>query len=154
MPDRITRDGRPFHIETPELAVAVLELESGTIARLTATWYVMQSSKQGGIELHGDEGSLFLSSWLAGDAGVEYAPVGQQYEAVDLTRTAGRGIVWSRGVPEMARALMEGRRPRADGEHAAHLVEVISAIGESARVGQAIEVQSSFSPPAPMEWAI
>ena len=60
---------------------------------------VMQTSKQGGIELHGDRGSLFLSSWLAGDASVEFAPVGGQYEPVELARPAERGIVWSRGVP-------------------------------------------------------
>lgn len=154
MPDRLAKDGHRFRITTPEFVVAVLEMESGTLARLTANWYVMQTSKQEGMEFHGDAGSLFLSSWLSGDARVECAPVGEDYSEVALVRPAEEGVVWSRGVPELARARVEGRRPRSGGEQAAHLVEVMGAIGESVHTGAPVAVTSRFTAPAPMDWAV
>jgi predicted dehydrogenase len=154
MPDRATKEGRRFTITTPEFVAATLEMESGTLVRLTANWYVMQTSKQQGIEFHGDDGSLFLSSWLSGDAKVEVAPLSKEYAEVELVRPAERGIVWSRGVAELAAARREERLPRLDGEHGAHIVEVIGAFGESMATGTPVAVASSFTPPAPMEWAI
>jgi len=61
--------------------------------------------------------------------------------------------VWSRAVPELARAIAEGRPHRASGEHVAHLVEIMDAVGTSISRGRPVDVASSFVPPAPMEWA-
>ena len=40
MPDRTTLDGTPFQIGSPDLIIAAVELESGAVLRLTAsfTW--------------------------------------------------------------------------------------------------------------------
>ena len=53
---------------------------SANPVRLTTSFYVMQHSKQRGIEFHGDDGSLFLSSWQEFDAAVELARNGSGYE--------------------------------------------------------------------------
>ena len=63
LPDRTSASGEAFHVETPDFGVAVIELESGPVVRLTTSFYVGQHSKQSGIEFHGDGGSLFLESW-------------------------------------------------------------------------------------------
>jgi len=74
--------------------------------------------------------------------------------AAGTPRAAGAArVVWSRAVPELARAIAEGRPHRASGEHAAHLVEIMDAVGLSISSGRPVEVTSSFVPPAPMEWA-
>ena len=38
-------------------------------------------------------------------------------------------------------------------EHAAHVVEVLNAADRSRTEGGAVEVRSSFEPPAPLDWA-
>ena len=61
MPDRVTVDGRPFRIGSPDLIVAAVELEGGAVLRLTASFYVGRPAKhRGGLEFHGDAGSLAL----------------------------------------------------------------------------------------------
>ena len=145
--DRVTTSGEPFAPGAPDFGVAVVELESGTVVRLTANFYVGRHSKQSGIELHGDTGSLFLSSWQEFDATVEHAPFGGSYETVPVENPFP-GTDWGRALGELAEAIVTGRPHRATGAHAAHIVEVLDAIATSATEGRAVDVTSSFSPPA------
>ena len=93
--DRVTTSGEPFSPGAPDFGVAVVELESGTVVRLTANFYVGRHSKQSGIELHGDTGSIFLSSWQEFDAAVELAPFGGAYEAIPVANPFP-GTDWAR----------------------------------------------------------
>jgi predicted dehydrogenase len=146
LPDRVTVDGDQFVVGAPDFGVAVVELADGPVVRLTTSFYVMQHSKQRGIEFHGDEGSLFLSSWQEFDAAVELARNGSGYEPVPL-RGAFRGTDWGRAVAELERAIAEERPHRATGAHAAHVVEIIDAIETSATEGRPVEVHSQFLRP-------
>ena len=146
-PDRTTTAGQPFSPEAPDFGVAVVELESGTVVRLTANFYVGRHSKQSGIELHGDTGSIFLSSWQEFDAEVELARFGEAYEAVPVAN-AFPGTDWGRALGELSEAIASGRPHRATGAHGAHIVEILDAIGRSAAEGRAVEITSSFSPPS------
>ena len=152
-PDRVTKRGEPFHIDTPDFVTAVVELASGPVVRLTTNFYVGHHTKQKGIELHGDRGSLYLSSWQNFDAPVEHAEFGKQYEPVPPIKEPFAGTEWGRAVSEMAEAIAAGRPHRATGEHAAHIVEILCAVDESIRTGAPVAVTSTFAPPAPMEWA-
>lgn len=153
-PDRVDRGGRPFTIETPDLVVALLELESGVLVRLTASFYV-GPGKQRGIELHGDGGMLHLAAWSEFDSRLQLTTTGDgdDYEDVQLVRPGFRGTDWARPLADLAEAVRDGRPPRASGEHAAHLVEVLDAIEASRRGGGAVAVRSSFTPPPPLPWA-
>ncbi|HEU5491014.1 MAG TPA: Gfo/Idh/MocA family oxidoreductase [Gaiellaceae bacterium] len=146
-PDRTTTSGEPFSPGAPDFGVAVIELESGTVVRLTANFYVGHHSKQSGIELHGDTGSLFLSSWQEFDATVELAPFGGSYEPVPVENPF-RGTDWGRALGELSDAIVTGRPHRATGAHAAHIVEILDATTTSATEGRAVEVTSSFPRPA------
>jgi predicted dehydrogenase len=145
-PDRVTTSGEPFTVRAPDFGVAVMELENGTIVRLTTSFYVGQHSKQRGIELHGDTGSLFLSSWQDFDAAVELAPFGGSYEAVPVAN-AFRGTDWGRALGELSDAIRRGRPHRATGDHAAHIVEILDATVVSASEGRPVDITSSFPPP-------
>ena len=95
-PERVTLAGAPFRPGAADFVVAVLELSEGVVVRVTASFYV-PPSKQGGLELHGDAGSLFLASWSEFDSRVELAP-----PAVASTRPCRRcgpfpGTDWGRG---------------------------------------------------------
>jgi len=151
-PSRRMKDGVPFGFTMPDWITATLELASGPLVRLTASFYVPSRGKQAGIEFHGDEGSLHLSSWQRFDAAVELAEFGRDYAPVPLLREPYPGTEWGRGVLDMAQALTEERSHRATGEQAAHVVEVLCATMESIRLDEPVEVHSDFSPPAPMEW--
>jgi predicted dehydrogenase len=151
-PDRTHSDGWTFAMEGPDFVVAVLELADGVVARVTASFYVAES-KQGGVELHGDDGSLHLSSWQEFDARLQHQERGGEYETVALLREPYRGIDWSRALVDLAEAIDDDRPHRTTGEHAAHIVEVLDAAQASAEGGAAVDVRSDFRRPEPLDWA-
>jgi predicted dehydrogenase len=156
-PDRVTQAGTPFHIDTPDFVVALLELENGPLVRLTSDFYVSRhSSKQDGIEFHGDIGSLYLKSWHDFNVPVEWAEFGQPFQLVPLLRPGydgSRKVEWGRVVRDMAQAIAAGRPHRATGQQAAHVVEILEAITQSIQSQQPVAIHSNFTPPTPMEWA-
>jgi predicted dehydrogenase len=153
-PDRVTKEGVPFRVTTPDFMVAVLEFRTGPVVRLTSDFYVAQTStRQTGIEFHGDLGSLHLESWLGFDSPVWFAPFGQPFAPVPLVRDPSPGIPWGRGVWDTATALRAGRPHRLTGEQAAHITEILGAVAESARAGAPVALTSDFPPPTPLEWA-
>jgi predicted dehydrogenase len=153
-PDRVTKEGQPFHLTTPDFVTAVYEMESGAIVRLTCDFYVSNSTtRQTGIEFHGDLGTIALESWANFDSTVLHADFGQPLAPVDLVQAGEAGIPWGRGVHELASAIQEDRPHRFTGEQAAHVVEILGATAEAARSGQPQTMTSGFAPPAPADWA-
>jgi predicted dehydrogenase len=152
-PDRVTKEGTPFHITTPDFVTAAVELANGTVVRLTTDFYVNFFSKQRGLEFHGDLGSVYLNSFQDFHASVEFAEFGKEYAPVPYVKEPFQGTEWGRAVVEMAEAIAEGRPQRATGAQAAHVVEICCAISESLQSGRPVEITSSFTQPAPMEWA-
>ena len=155
MPERTTLDGAPFHIGSPDLIVAAIELDGGAVMRLTSSFYVGLPGKHAeGIEFHGDDASLALGSFEKADATVELGSYGEPYELVDPVRPPFRGTAWARGVADMADAIAEGRPHRASAEQAAHVVDILEAAATSiADGGRRVDVTTSFSPPPLMPWA-
>ena len=150
-PGRALLDGTPFEPAAPDFVVAVLEHEQGVVTRLTASFYV-GPCRQRGLELHGDTGSLWMPTWAEADSRVELQERGGDYRPVPLVREPFDGIDWGRALVDLAEAVETGRPHRSSGEHAAHLVEVLNAV-ETAAAGAAVDVDSTFPRPEPMEWA-
>ncbi len=155
-PDRVTREGIPFHIETPDFAVAAIEFANGTVVRLTTNFYVGHHSKQRGLEFHGDLGSLYLSDWQSFDGSVEFAEFGRdhEYKAIPYVKEPYKGTEWSRGVLDIADAINENHPQRITGMQAAHVVDILCAIQNSFEQGRPIEISSAFIQPRPMDWAV
>lgn len=155
MPNRITSGGERYQIGSPDLIIAAVELAGGAVMRLTGSFYVGRPIRQPGrMEFHGDLASVALSSFQDFDAIVERGPVGGAFEPAPLVREPYHGIAWGRGVADLARAIAEGRRQRVTGEHAAHVVDILSAARRSMREGRRIEIDSTFEPPPLMAWAL
>ena len=152
-PDRITKEGVPFHIETPDFVTAAIEFANNSVARLTTDFYVGHHSKQQGIEFHGDLGSLYIDSWQNFDAAVEFAPFGKIYAPIPYVKEPYQGTEWGRGVVDMAAAMLEQRPQRITGAQAAHVVDILAAIQTSYKEGHPVEITSEFVPPAPTGWA-
>ena len=151
-PDRVTKEGVNFHINTPDWVVAAVELANGTVVRLTTNFYVGHHGKQKGLEFHGDVGSLWIGSFQDFHAPVEFALFGKPYEPLPYVREPFQGIEWARSVVEIHDAIQEGRPQRSTGAQAAHVVETCCAIVESYQTGKPVEVTSTFPSPWPMDW--
>jgi predicted dehydrogenase len=153
--ERVTKDGTPFRIGSPDFVIAGIELANGAILRLTATFYVGLPAKlTGSMELHGDEASLALGSFQEFDATVELGAYGKTYEPVPLVRPPYPGTAWARGVADMAQAIDAGRPHRAGAEQAAHVVDILAAAQASMRDdGRAVPVTTTFPEPPLMPWA-
>jgi predicted dehydrogenase len=155
MPDRVTTGGEPYHIGSPDLIIAAVELAGGAVMRLTGSFYVGRPIREPGrLEFHGDAGSLALSSFQDFDAAVERGPVGGAFEPAPYVREPYHGIAWGRGVADLARSISDGRPQRVTGEHAAHVVDILSTARRSMHERRRIEIKSTFEPPALMDWAV
>ncbi len=160
-PDRVTKQDRPFHIETPDFVNAAIEFANGSVARLTTNFYVGHHSHQKGIEFHGDLGSFYLGDWQNFSAPIEYAEFGKAYEAVPYVKEPYRdpqwgrgGIEWGRGVVELADAIEENRPQRITGAQAAHVVDILCAIKESFTKDHPVAITSECPQMTPMPWAL
>ena len=155
-PNRVTKDGTPYEVTTPDLQIVVLELEGGSVVRLTASFWVGQHSKGfAGLQFHGDRGSLWLDSFFRFDAPVELATSEDPYMPLTSVREAAGEIDWARAVQDLAGAITDDRAHRATGEQGAHIIDILDAAERSMLAdGAPIEVTSSFTTPAPMPWAV
>jgi predicted dehydrogenase len=150
--ERALLDGTPFTPGAPDFVVAVLEHEQEVVTRLTASFYV-GPCKQRGIEVHGDDGSLYLPTWAEANSGLELQQRGGDYASIPPVREPFPGIDWGRALVDLARAIEEGRPHRSGAEHAAHVVEILNAAEVAAAGGGVVAVASGFPPAEPMEWA-
>ena len=154
-PERVTKDGKPYQLESPDWIVSLLELDNGIQLRLTTDFYVAnQTTRQTGIEIHGDAGSAHLESFLAFHSALTFAPFGEQLSPVELLRPPFEGIPWGHGIHELVQAIQEDRPHRYSGEQAAHITEILSAANQSMQSGQMVAVTSTFVPPEPATWAV
>jgi predicted dehydrogenase len=150
---RLTLSGEAFAVRAPDFVVALVELRSGALIRLTTSFYPPPSSMQSGIEFHGDCGSLHLGSSRNFNTTVAYAAYGAPYAPVPLLRAAQTDVRWGVAVADLAEAISLDRPHRAGGELAAHIVEILAGAQDSLQQQRPVELHSVFEPPASMEWA-
>jgi len=129
-PDRETETpGRDSHVE------ATLEFRTGPTVRLTASLYAPHRSREfNSLELHGDDGSLYLadSGALAADSDtVRVGGDGRRY--VDAPHPAPRRERrYVDGPARVAAAVASGRRPVASARRSTHVVAVCNAVESAA----------------------
>lgn len=137
-PDRedATPDSDP-HVE------ATLEFESGPVVRLSASMYVPHRTREFySLEVHGDDGSLYLEDTGAMSASPESVSVaadGREYVAAPPP-SPPRPQTYIDGPIRLAEAIRRGERPTNDARRAVHIVAVCNAIEEAADEGGAVRV--------------
>jgi predicted dehydrogenase len=141
LPSRATIDGVSFEAVAPDCIVAVVELTSGPVARLTANFYVNDEQRRHEMQFHGDRGSVFLSTWQDFDGAVRFEPYGGAAESIAYDKPAEGGIDYGLALRELDAAIREGRAHAPSAERAAHVVDVMCAIGESAESGRPVELE-------------
>lgn len=142
------RRGSVIHPEIPTHVSATLEMASGPLVTLLVSFDVWASNLPR-LEVFGSEATL-----SAPDPNTFGGPlrVLEQKGAIEEVPLAGPYATQSRGIglADLARARETGRPPRASGELALHVVEVMAAIERSADIGAIVEVASQPARPAPL----
>lgn len=140
---------RVIAVEVPTLHMGVLEFQAGALATLTVAWGVPGSDLPR-ITVFGSEGVLKAPdpNGFGGPATIK--PHGaDSWTELEGSRLPGdtRRNFRGAGVAEMALALREGRRPRADSRCGLHVVEAMEALLESGRSGRSIALTTACSAP-------
>lgn len=138
-----------IQVNTPTHVAGVLDFWSGAVGTLVTSFDVWAHSLPR-IELYGTEGTLEVP-----DPNTFGGPVrlrrGREPEWTEVPLTHGR-IENSRslGVADMAHALRSGRRHRANGELAYHILDVMHALLDASRKGRHVRLASKCDRPAPL----
>lgn len=148
----VTSEGRygdRIPVEVPTHVAGTLAFETGPIVSLVMSFDVVGHAVPH-LEIHGTEGSI-----SAPDPNTFGGPVllkrrgADRFSEVPLSHayaTQSRGL----GLAEMAEALRAGRRPRASGELALHVLACMEALHDSAARQAFIHVPHSCARPTPM----
>ena len=157
----ITADGpfknTRFKVGTPTNVLSLLEFQSGATVNFGASWDVFRHSNHP-IELHGTEGSLRLpdpdtfggtvslsergADWQHFESeGALYGARNWPYSAPD------RANYRMLGVADLASALKSGRAPRASGDLALHVLEIMEAILASGENRSAVFIAGAATQP-------
>jgi predicted dehydrogenase len=139
------RAGTSFDVEVPTHIAALINYAGGQAASLVMS-FDSPLRRGGFVEITGTEATLATPdpNCFDGDVRVQTAHA-DDWAITPSTgaAVAGRGL----GVLDMARAIRHGGRPRASGEMALHVLEIMEAITASADTGAFVPVRTTFTTP-------
>ena len=152
------KQGTRFTVGTPTSVLSLLEFEGGATVTFGASWDVFRHSNHP-IELHGTEGSLRLPDPDTFGGVVALSDRGGDWEETDTSTMTYGAVNWPvaspdranyrmLGLADLARAITEGRAPRASGELALHVLDVMEKILLAGETGVAQVVGGSIAQPA------
>ncbi|MCP3774465.1 Gfo/Idh/MocA family oxidoreductase [Paenibacillus sp. MZ04-78.2] len=141
--------GRKFPVTTPTHIAGLIEFRNGAVGTIVTSFDVW-GTKTPSIEVHGTTGSMIVPDPNTFDGPVLVKRHDQtEFTEVPLTHgfTANsRGL----GAMDMAYAIRNGRRHRANGQLAYHVLEAINGFYISSDEGRHYELQSSCDRTEPL----
>ncbi len=159
---RITAEGpfkdTSFPVGTPTTLMSLLEFGSGALVTFGASWDVFRHSNSP-IEVHGTQGSLRLPDpdTFGGTVSVceggadwhHFESEGELYGARNWPYAApDRANYRMLGVADLVNAIETRTMPRASGDLALHVLDVMEAILASGETGEPIRLVGSVQQPA------
>ena len=122
-----------------------------------ASWDVFRHSNHP-IELHGTKGSLRLPDPDTFGGVVAFSDHGGAWDEADTSTLPYGAVNWPvdapdranyrmLGLADLARAVIEGRAPRASGDLALHVLEVMEAILRAGETGTAQVIPGTITQP-------
>jgi predicted dehydrogenase len=138
--------GEQFGVDVPTHVAATIELETGVIATLVASFDVA-ATRHRNIEVYGTEGTLSVPDPNTFDGPVTVRRLGDQewvpVELREATIPQQRGI----GLAEMAWAARAGRPHRASGDLALHAVDVMAGAVTAAQERRTFDLTTTCASP-------
>ena len=136
-PDREPGQPETSHVE------ATLSFADGPKVRLVASMYTPHRSREFyGLELHGDDGSVYLDgagTMTATTDTVQFCRAGREYTSVP-PQTPNRSCTYLDAVERFATAVAAGKSPKTNARRGAHVVAVCNAIEQAAREERSVAV--------------
>ncbi|MFD2081853.1 Predicted dehydrogenase [Actinopolymorpha cephalotaxi] len=131
---------------------AVVEFENGLLANTALVWGTDHPREVPVLTVYGSDGELaapnpnnFGDPAYVRRYGEDWQEVPGSRQPADLPHNL-RGL----GVGELAAAVRAGRAPRAGGDIACHVVELITGLVHSARTGERVELTTTCTPAPPL----
>jgi predicted dehydrogenase len=151
------KQGTRFEVGTPTSLLSLLEFDCGATVTFGASWDVFRHSNAP-IELHGTSGSLRLPDPDTFGGVVALSDQGNAWDEMDTSTLAYGAVNWPLAAPDranyrmlgladLARAVGEGRAPRASGDLALHVLEVMEAILRAGETGMAQMIPGRVTQP-------
>jgi predicted dehydrogenase len=154
------KQGTTFKVGTPTSVLSLLEFDCGATVTFGSSWDVFRHSNHP-IELHGTEGSLRLPDPDNFGGSVALSSRGAPWQETDTSGELFGAANWPIAAPDranyrmlgladLARAIIEGRAPRASGDLALHVLEVMEAILRAGETGAAQTISGIVAQPREM----
>ena len=158
---RITAEGplkhTTFPVGTPTTLMSLLEFRSGALVTFGASWDVFRHSNHP-IELHGTEGSLRLPDPDTFGGTVSLSEGGADWHHFESERELYGARNWPYPAPDRANYRMLGvadlvnahetnTAPRASGDLALHVLEIMEAILASGEGGEPLRLDGAVQQP-------
>ena len=151
------KQGTTFKVGTPTSVLSLLEFDCGATVTFGTSWDVFRHSNHP-IELHGTEGSLRLPDPDNFGGSVALSSRGAPWQETDTSGELFGAVNWPIAAPDranyrmlgladLARAIIEGRTPRASCDLALHVLEVMEAILRAGETGVAQTIAGIVAQP-------
>ncbi|MBW5445587.1 gfo/Idh/MocA family oxidoreductase [Cohnella sp. CFH 77786] len=142
--------GQVMKVETPTHIAGVIDFASGPIGTLLTTFDVPGGSTLPRIEVYGSQGTLSVPdpNTFGGPVKV-YRAGSREWSEIPLTHGKAenaRGV----GAADMAKAILTGRKHRASGAMAYHVLEAMHGFHDAAAQGAHYVMKSTCDKPAPL----
>ena len=146
------REGQVIDVTAPDHLLIHLDFGDNRFAQVLSS-FATPRSKAPALEIHGERGtvSMSLEAWYEPDAPVDVLLRDERPDAVEqwieaAPPNSSRISHQIQAGPEHFVAVLEGAEaPILTAEHAAHVLEIILAAGESMAVGCAVELEGEIS---------
>lgn len=140
--------GTKIQVNTPTHVAGVLDFEGGIVANLNTSFDVWHHGLPP-IEIYGTEGTLAVPDPNTFGGPVKLRRAGSEnWNEIPLSfnyPANSRGV----GVADMAYAIQSGRKHRASGDLAFHVLDVMQSILEASKEEKHIHLSSQVDRPAP-----
>lgn len=140
--------GTKMPVEVATHVAGTIEFHDGAIISVAMSFDVARHGHRP-IELYGSEGAMVVPdpNWFGGQ--IETATASStDWRAVVTEHAYANGNFRIIGVADMAHAVRSGRRHRASGELAFHVLEVMEAFERSSEAGSYVTIASGCERPA------
>lgn len=135
--------GTVVDVEVPTHTAGLLRFENGAIATVVTTFDVYYD-RQAFLEIYGTKGTLRVPDPNCFGGSVSLLrPEDGSFKEMPLLydyKENSRGL----GVADMAKALGQGRAPRADVQQTLHVLEILTSFEKSSKEGHCVELASPY----------
>jgi len=140
--------GKHVKVETPTHLTGAVEFKEGAVATLIMSFDVKRSVLPR-IEIHGTEGSIVVPDPNTFGGPVKlFNKKTKDWKEMPLPFNYAKNTR-SLGLADMAQGIISGRKHRASGELALHVLETMLSFEKSYKTGKHIEIKNSCQKPAP-----